>query len=323
MTESARDRAIRRNADAARRGTASTAYDPEAASVPRIGEAVRNRALNRGDIIASGRKARAVVARVEWRGESWAVTLLRFAAPGLLSRSDPVTSFVPPALALAPKVYGRWEGEIQPGAAGKVVPLNPSADSSTVVPSQESQPKEADMAKTVVKNTAKGTRAKAVASPKTPEGKSASGEAVKQASAAKTNGGAAKTSPSKFSLNKADATRLAKRIKAEGLTLRQLKAEFGISTDVPIREALRLAGFTTKGEPNPEHLTPTELRERARAAEGAKPAKAKKASTAKQAKAPKADASAEPEAVDAAEGEARKGTGKRVARRAVKANPSN
>jgi len=64
-----------------------------------------------------------------------------------------------------------------------------------------------------------------------------------------------------FTLTKKDATAIAKRLRG-GETMKSIREEFGHSDGSKVRAALRTHGFGSKGQPNPDGLTPTEWREK-------------------------------------------------------------
>lgn len=94
-----------------------------------------------------------------------------------------------------------------------------------------------------------------------------------------------------FTLTKKDATALAKRLRS-GETMKSIREEYGHSDGSKVRAALRAHGFGSKGQDNPDGLTPTEWR----AKHGEAPATKKKA-------APKTKAKPEPEEEPEAEEE--------------------
>lgn len=125
----------------------------------------------------------------------------------------------------------------------------------------------------------------------------AKAEATK-AAPAKSNGAAAKPA---FTLNKTQAKAIAKRLR-DGDTMKEIREEFGHSDGSKVRAALREHGFGSKGQDNPEGLTPTEWRAKYGTEEngnGASKPAAKRTRT----KAKAAEAEAEAEAEDEEEAE--------------------
>jgi hypothetical protein len=88
--------------------------------------------------------------------------------------------------------------------------------------------------------------------------------------AASSNG---RTKAATFTLSQRDAKAIAKRLR-EGTTMKEIREEFGHSDGSKVREALRQHGIGSKGQPNPDKLTPTEWRAKYGNGEGdAKPAR--------------------------------------------------
>lgn len=75
--------------------------------------------------------------------------------------------------------------------------------------------------------------------------------------AAASNGTARKPA---FTLTKKDATAIAKELKNKTATMKEIRERYGHSDGSKVRAALREHGFSSKGEANPEGLTPTEWR---------------------------------------------------------------
>lgn len=84
-----------------------------------------------------------------------------------------------------------------------------------------------------------------------------------------------------FTLTKRDAQAVAKRLR-DGETMKTIREEYGHSDGSKVRAALRAHGIGSKGQPNPDGLTPTEWNAKHGTATKAKPAtKATKAAPAK------------------------------------------
>jgi hypothetical protein len=92
-----------------------------------------------------------------------------------------------------------------------------------------------------------------------------------------------------FSLTKTQAKEIAKRLR-NGDTMKDIRTEFGHSDGSKVRAALREHGFGSKGQDNPDGLTPTEWRAKFGNGDD-KPAAAKRTRT----KAKAAEAEVEPE----------------------------
>jgi hypothetical protein len=356
--ESARERAIRRAAAAA----GEPEPEPETPDdyvlrrqhefrggrVRRV--RVPNLAASRGDVIKVG-KHRAVILTVEWRDPSWAVTYRTLTAKGTrVSNTDPQITFVKPTEAPVPT--GRWNGPLYPGAHGCVDAAVPSdgdgTDTQTRSTNRPTGQKEDGIMPTVVKRS--GSKKGAAANKKS-GAKSAAKSPAKVAEpaepAAASNGSTRRTTADLDAM----VPKFLKAIKG-GATMRAVKQEFGFSDDGPIRAALYRAGYTSKGEEHGEEADSLDaskaagkkrvlaLREEGAGwyrlayltglSEGEVKTLVKEAGgptgrvysrTEKPAgKSPAKGAS--PEADEKASTAARKGSGKKVTRRATKADPS-
>lgn len=79
-----------------------------------------------------------------------------------------------------------------------------------------------------------------------------------------------------FTLTKKDATAIAKELRTKSATMKEIRERYGHSDGSKVRAALREHGFGSKGQDNPEGLTPTEWRAKyGDDGEGEAPAKAK------------------------------------------------
>ena len=329
---SARDDALRRNAEA---GGVNFAPPRPAPPEPRP-----NLALGRGDVFRPSRARRLeVVVSIEWRGESWAVTTLHFAARGVagrISSAEPVVRFLPTNGVW--KKLGRWDGPLFPGAPGQLIPSDgPATVQGSDSPTDQ---KEATVATVVRKGKGAKGATKATAAKATPAA----------AEQPKANGRAARRSAEEL---EALVPEFVEHLSGGG-KMRELKLKHGFSDDGPIRRALYFAGYDSKGAEHGDEADSIDatkaagkkqlvkLRNEQGAAwyqlaylSGLGEAEVKRIVTEaggaegrvyvaseKPAKATKATKAEDVEASEAAATEARKGTGKRVTRRATKANPS-
>lgn len=227
--------------------------DPLISAFNRGATRVQNLAASRGDAIKLG-KQRAVVTRVEWRGESWAVECFTLTARGTRLGSPRVSYFPPGG---APEPVGRWEGDLEQGSTGRVSALNPSDGASTVPPvptTIQTSPKEGTMAGTTTKSarTVKVTRGKKTTGAKATGAKKAGATSAAKKPAPR--GGSSNRQPRNTGAVEkitANVAKIAKALKG-GTTMRALKGEYGVSDDGPIRRALYFAGFDSKGEKHGE-----------------------------------------------------------------------
>jgi len=222
---SARDDALRRNAEA---GGVNFAPPRPAPPEPRP-----NLALGRGDVFRPSRARRLeVVVSIEWRGESWAVTTLHFAARGVagrISSAEPVVRFLPTNGVW--KKLGRWDGPLFPGAPGQLIP----SDGAATVQGSDSptDQKEATVATVVRKGKGAKGATKATAAKATPAA----------AEQPKANGRAARRSAEEL---EALVPEFVEHLSGGG-KMRELKLKHGFSDDGPIRRALYFAGYDSKG----------------------------------------------------------------------------
>jgi hypothetical protein len=196
----------------------------------------RNLACGRGDVIKLGRRA-VVVTQVEWRGEAWAVEHLDLVDRGrALTHANEVTTWFGPAA--VPEPIGRWDGRLEPGSTGSVAEEDTSVDSGSIADSvsNPTTTREATMAKTVVR------RSKPAAKPK---------PAAKAKAAAKP-AASTETASTGRKANIDYAGRVQEFVEhlTAGNTMRALKQKLGVSADTGIREALYRAGYDSKGQPH-------------------------------------------------------------------------
>jgi hypothetical protein len=335
--ESAAERALRHNAEAGGARPARPVTVPERRP---------NLALGRGDVFRPGgkRSPLEVVVSVEWRDPTWAVESIRLASKShdRLSNVNPNIHFLTVPLPL--KSEGRWTGRLHPGAAGSVVP----SDGGPTVQGSESPTttREGTMA-TVVKRSGGKSATKSGA-----KGAKSTAKAAKAATPTPTT-----DAPKRTRRTAEDIAGLVPAFRSHlqgGGTMRQLKEQHGFSDDGPIRTALYRAGFDSKGNEHGEtagsidatkaagkkqvvklrteqgagwyrlaFLTGmSESEVKALVTEAGGPAGRVYLAAEKPAKAPRAS-KAEASATDSADtGGSRKATGKKVTRRAVKADPS-
>lgn len=316
---------------------------------------VANLAAGRGDVIKIG-KHRAVVLTIDWRDPSWALSYRLLIEKGSrLSTGDAGITFQT-FNASPPEKIGRWIGDLEPGSRGYVGDPVPSdgprstEQTRTTTNASKEAKEDATMATVVKRSTKKGSTAAKGGTASKKGGTAA--KSTTKTTTAKAGGGSRRT--------QADVDALVPKFRRHlqgGGTMRALKQEFGFSDDGPIRSALYRAGFDSKGAEhgesansiNPKNKTGREKVLKLRS-EGAgwyrlafltgmtesevkafvaehggstsrvyraseKPAKASGSNGGKSA------GKSEDDKVKA-ESSARKGSGKKVTRRAVKADPS-
>lgn len=183
---------------------------------------VPNLGVQHGDVIKLG-KHKVVVDRVEWRGESWAVSYFRVIGKG--SRLGTAgEAFLSPLMDV--KKLGRWYRHVGEGYTGFI-----ESHSSTI---QDQTTRAANGAKeavmpTVVKRSSKsGSTAKASTKPK-----------------ASSNG----------KRTQADVDRLVPdlvKARKAGTSMRDLKAQHGFSDDGPLRAAMFRKGYNSDGSKHGE-----------------------------------------------------------------------
>lgn len=301
---------------------------------------VKNLAASRGDVIKLGARS-VVVTQVEWRGEAWAVEHLDLVDRGrALTHGLEVTTWFGPTA--APEPIGRWTGLLEPGSTGSVALEESAVDSGSIAdPNPNRSTREATMATKVVRRSTK------------PAAKKAAKAKPASATAETTEETTATTTTSKPRVDYAGRVEEFVAHLTGGGTMRALKQKVGVSADTGIREALYRAGYDSKGnahgieENDKATLTPAKLRDFLVKERGEGAAwyvlSYRTGKTESEIKAIISEAGGTTERVytrtekpakEAKEGDdagtaksaktaaARKGTGKKVVKRAAKANPS-
>jgi hypothetical protein len=111
---------------------------------------------------------------------------------------------------------------------------------------------------------------------------------AKPAPAAEASNGTGRTRAPAFTMTKKEAKEVAKRLR-DGETMKSIREEYGHSDGSKVRAALREHGFGSKGQSNPEGLTPTEWRAKYGDGEGTTTKRKPKAKPAKAAPEPEAE----------------------------------